>query len=71
MAAVAAPNAGLFEPEEGSVARGAGFPQLSNRTYFTAFEPLLSERTRNALEAATSQQEWNTLLLSSPEFNYR
>jgi uncharacterized protein (DUF1800 family) len=69
--AVAAPNAGLFEPEEGSIASGAGFPQLSNRTYFTAFEPLLSERTKNALEAATSQQEWNTLLLSSPEFNYR
>jgi uncharacterized protein (DUF1800 family) len=69
--AVAAPNAGLFEPEDGSIATGAGFPQLSNRIYFTAFEPLLSERTKNALEAATSQQEWNTLLLSSPEFNYR
>jgi uncharacterized protein (DUF1800 family) len=69
--AVAAPNAGLFQPEDGSIATGAGFPQLSNRIYFTAFEPLLSERTKSALEAATSQQEWNTLLLSSPEFNYR
>lgn len=69
--AMAAPNAGLFEPEDGSIATGAGFPRLSNQIYFDAIEPLLSERTRSALEAATSQQEWNTLLLSSPEFNYR
>lgn len=69
--AMAAPSAGLFEPEDGSIASSAGFPQLSNRIYFAALEPLLSERTKNALEAATSQQEWNTLLLCSPEFNYR
>lgn len=69
--AIAAPNAALFAPEDGSIAAGAGFPRLSNRLYFTALEPLLSEHTRGALEAASSQQEWNTLLLSSPEFNYR
>ena len=69
--AIAAPNAGLFEPEDGSIASGAGFPRLSDRIYFDALEPTLSERTKSALEAATSQQEWNTLLLSSPEFNYR
>jgi uncharacterized protein (DUF1800 family) len=69
--AISAPNAGLFAPEEGSGAPGAGFPRLSNPIYFGAVEPLLSERTKRALEAATSQQEWNTLLLSSPEFNYR
>jgi uncharacterized protein (DUF1800 family) len=69
--AMASANAGLFEPEDGSVARGAGFPQLSNRTYFAAVEPLLTQRTRDSLDATTSQQEWNTLLLSSPEFNYR
>ena len=69
--AIAAPNAGLFEPEDGSIAAGAGFPQLSSPVYFAALEPMLSERTKNALAAATSQQEWNTLLLSSPEFNYR
>ena len=69
--AMASPNAGLFEPEDGSIAGSAGFPQLSNRIYFAAVEPLLSQRTRNSLDATTSQQEWNTLLLSSPEFNYR
>jgi uncharacterized protein (DUF1800 family) len=69
--AMAAPNAGLFEPEDGSIAPGAGFPQLASPVYFAAVEPLLSERTKSALSAATSQQEWNTLLLSSPEFSYR
>jgi len=69
--AIAAPNAGLFAPEDGSIAAGAGFPRLSNPLYFNALVPLLSARTRSALEAATSQQEWNTLLLSSPELNYR
>jgi uncharacterized protein (DUF1800 family) len=69
--AMAAPNAGLFEPEGGSIAPGAGFPQLASPVYFAAVEPLLSERTKSALSAATSQQEWNTLLLSSPEFGYR
>jgi len=69
--AIAAPNAGLFKPEEGSIASGEGFPQLASRTFYDALEPLLTERTKNALNAATSQPEWNTLLLSSPEFNYR
>lgn len=69
--AMASPNAGLFEPEDGSIATGAGFPRLSSRIYFDALEPFLSERTKSALDSANSQQEWNTLLLSSPEFNYR
>jgi uncharacterized protein (DUF1800 family) len=64
-------NAGLFEPEGGAAAVAPrGFPQLSNRLYFEAVEPFLSERTRSALNAASSPQEWNTFLLSSPEFNY-
>lgn len=69
--AIASPNAGLFEPEDGSIATGAGFPRLASRVYFDAWEPFLSERTKSALDSATSQQEWNTLLLASPEFNYR
>jgi hypothetical protein len=28
----------------------------------------LSDKTRAALEKATSPQDWNTLFLSSPEF---
>lgn len=69
--AIGSANAGLFEPEEGGVATSAGFPRLATRVYFDAIEPLLSQSTRIALERAGSQQEWNTLLLASPEFNYR
>ena len=69
--ALGSANAGLFEPEDGSVATTTGFPQFSTRVYFAALEPLLSARTKDALEHASSQQEWNTLLLASPEFNYR
>ena len=69
--AIGAGNAGLFEPEDGSSATSSGFPRLSTPLYFEAVEPRLSPRTRAALERASSQQEWNTFLLASPEFNYR
>ena len=68
--AIGAGNAGLFDPEEGAAAGAAGFPQLSNRLYFQAVEPFLAAHTREALNRANSQQEWNTFLLSSPEFSY-
>ncbi len=67
---IGAGNAGLFDPEDGSAASSAGFPQLSNRLYFEAVEPFLATRTKDALSRANSQQEWNTFLLSSPEFAY-
>jgi uncharacterized protein (DUF1800 family) len=68
--AIGAGNAGLFDPEDGAAASAAGFPQLSNRLYFEAVEPFLAARTKDALNRANSQQEWNTFLLSSPEFSY-
>jgi hypothetical protein len=34
-------------------------------------EPRLSQATRTALGKAASAAEWNTYLLSSPDFNYR
>jgi uncharacterized protein (DUF1800 family) len=68
--AIGAGSAGLFDPEDGSAATSSGFPQLSNRLYFEAFEPFLAGRTRTALDLANSQQEWNTFLLSSPDFSY-
>jgi uncharacterized protein (DUF1800 family) len=67
---IGAGNAGLFDPEDGSAPSAAGFPQLSNRLYFEAVEPFLAKRTKDALERANSQQEWNTFLLSSPDFSY-
>jgi uncharacterized protein (DUF1800 family) len=68
--AIGAGNAGLFNPEDGAPASAGGFPQLSNRLYYEAVEPFLAARTKDALNRANSQQEWNTFLLSSPEFSY-
>jgi uncharacterized protein (DUF1800 family) len=67
---IGAGNAGLFDPEDGSVAQAAGFPQLANRLYYEAVEPFLAARTKQALGQANSQQEWNTFFLSSPDFAY-
>jgi uncharacterized protein (DUF1800 family) len=67
---IGAGNAGLFDPEDGSAATVTGFPQLSNRLYFEAVEPFLAAHTKDALNRANSQQEWNTFLLSSPDFGY-
>ncbi len=68
--AIGSGNAGLFDPEDGGSATASGFPQLSNRLYFEAVEPFLLTNTRAALDRANSQQEWNTFLLSSPDFAY-
>jgi uncharacterized protein (DUF1800 family) len=67
---IGAGNAALFDPEDGSGAGTVGFPQLANRLYFEAVEPFLATHTKAALDRANSQQEWNTFLLSSPDFNY-
>jgi hypothetical protein len=39
--------------------------------YQQTIEPTLSPNTRAALGKASSPAEWNTFLLSSPDFNYR
>ena len=63
-------NGGLFDPEDGTAATTTGFPQLSNRLYYSTVEPFLSVNARNALNRAASQLEWNTYLLASPDMNY-
>ena len=68
--AIGAGNAGLFDVRDGAEGAATGFPELSNRLYFEAIEPFLSAGTRQALGRASSQSEWNTFLLSSPEFSY-
>jgi uncharacterized protein (DUF1800 family) len=68
--AIGSGSAGLFDAEDGGPGAAAGFPQLSNRLYFEALEPFLAATTKTALDHANSQQEWNTFLLSSPDFNY-
>jgi uncharacterized protein (DUF1800 family) len=69
--AIGSGSGGLFDPEDGTPAKTTGFPQLSNRLYFSAVEPFLSANARTALDRAGSQLEWNTFLLASPDFNYR
>ncbi|BAO60823.1 hypothetical protein PPC_1476 [Pseudomonas protegens Cab57] len=56
---------------EGSQVPGPGFPMITTPMYYQAIAPYLSSTTRNALEQAVSPQEWNTFLLSSPDFNNR
>ena len=68
--AIGSGSAGLFQPEDGSVAQATGFPQLATRLYFDEIEPRLAADTRAALERAASQGEWNTYLLASPDLNY-
>jgi uncharacterized protein (DUF1800 family) len=68
---IASGNGGLFEPESGTPSTTTGFPRLASRLYFDLLESNLSTSTKQALEQAASQQEWNTYLLASPEFNYR
>ena len=55
----------------GTSGDGPAFAQLSNRLYFEAVEPGLSAQTKAVLARAQSPQEWNALLLASPEMNYR
>ena len=47
------------------------FPQMSNALFYSWRVDTLGTATRQALAEAGSPQEWNTFLLSSPEFMQR
>ncbi len=64
-------NAGLFKSANPAVREHAAFPQLANALYYQAWQDTLSANTKSALDQATSPQEWNEFLLSSPEFMHR
>ena len=64
-------SAGLFRGDAPDASPAPAFPQLANEVYYQAMRDRLAAGTRAALEQATSQQEWNTLLLASPEFMAR
>jgi uncharacterized protein (DUF1800 family) len=64
-------SAGLFRPEGISGHEEPAFPLLANAMYYQYGQAAISRTTRKALEQAQSPQEWNLLLLSSPEFMYR
>jgi uncharacterized protein (DUF1800 family) len=69
--AIGSGNAGLFNNEDNSPGMAAGFPMLTSRFYYEAIEPSLGPRTRAALGKTNSQQEWNTVLLASPDWMER
>jgi uncharacterized protein (DUF1800 family) len=69
--AIASGNAGLFNAEDNSPGPATGFPMLTSRLYYDSIEPALGVRTRQALEKTSSQQEWNTVLLASPDWMQR
>jgi hypothetical protein len=64
-------NAGLFKTDGPPPQERSAFPQLANQLYFQSLQYSLSLATRQALEQAGSQQEWNGFLLASPEMMRR
>lgn len=45
--------------------------KLSDKPLYQTIEPILSAQTKAALAKAASAEEWNSFLLSAPEFIYR
>ena len=64
-------NAGLFKAEGPQPQERVAFPQLANALYYQSLQKTIGPATRQALDQATSPQEWNTFLLSSPELMHR
>jgi uncharacterized protein (DUF1800 family) len=69
--AIGSGNAGLFNTDDNTPGPQIGFPMLSSRLFYDAIEPTLSAPTHDALAHTASQQEWNTVLLSSPDWMQR
>ena len=69
--AIGSGSAGLFRSEEPAPRERAAFPQLANPAFYQGMQHTLGPATRQALEQAGSPQEWNTLLLASPEMMMR
>jgi uncharacterized protein (DUF1800 family) len=67
--AIGSNAAGLFKAPVPEAVERPAFPQIANAFYFNTLRPTLKEPTRQALDQAVSPQDWNTLFLSSPEFN--
>jgi uncharacterized protein (DUF1800 family) len=69
--AIGSGSAGLFRSEGPQPTERPAFPQLSNALYYQSFHTTLGPETKKALDQAASPQDWNTFLLSSPEFMTR
>ena len=69
--AIGSGSAGLFRTDGPNPVETPSFPQLSNALFHGGISRTLGQRTQVALSEASSPQEWNVLLLSSPEFMFR
>jgi uncharacterized protein (DUF1800 family) len=69
--AIGSGSAGLFKSEGAQPVERPAFPQLANALHYNHWQTQLSPATRQVLDQATSPQEWNMLLMSSPERMYR
>jgi uncharacterized protein (DUF1800 family) len=69
--AIGSGSAGLYKTDAPHPTERAAFPQLANALYYQFMQKTLSVTTRLALDQGGSPQEWNTFLLSSPEFMNR
>jgi len=69
--AIGGGSAGLFKTDGATPTERPAFPQLANPLYYNGIAPRLASTTKQALDQAASPQEWNALLLSSPEFMNR
>jgi uncharacterized protein (DUF1800 family) len=69
--AIGSGNAGLFNNDDNTPGPATGFPMLTSRLFYDTIEGAISSRTRDALGRTSSQQEWNTVLLSSPDWMQR
>jgi len=69
--AIGSGSAGLFKTDGPNPSERPAFPQLANALYYQSTQASLAPATRQALDQAQSPQEWNLLLLSSPEFMMR
>jgi uncharacterized protein (DUF1800 family) len=69
--AIGSNASGLFKIEGPPVLEQPAFPLIANSLYFNSIQPTLGAATVKALSQANSPQDWNTLLLSSPEFMRR
>jgi uncharacterized protein (DUF1800 family) len=69
--AIGSGSAGLFKTDGPQPKERAAFPQLASALYYQSLQQTLSQSTRQVLDQATSPQEWNTFLLSSPELMHR
>jgi uncharacterized protein (DUF1800 family) len=69
--AIGSGNAGLFNNDDNTPGPTTGFPLLTSKLFFEALDPALGARARDALGRTSSQQEWNTILLASPDWMQR